>query len=267
MRVRVLEVHGETHVRVACEFGEFVVASESNRYVVPGASADLEFDVDEVLELGRNAFVTEDKTYAVENVGSSIHMCGQVDGVDEDGLIYLRLDVACLTMIDAPPGVFDAGQWIRVELEEQHLRAYLTTGASVSPEARLEAFEERVGRIPSELVSLPGLGEYIAVHPCSDEVELLAKLGIGPESCTKVDCYWRVLGDVHFVQVMTQADETSLNPKLYARVINHGSWALNIVVTVEKGPISCALLKDALAGALGLVRSMSGRSLNLHGLL
>lgn len=257
MRVRILEVHGTTHVRIACDFGELLVVSENNRYLAPGVSADLEFDVDEVLELGRNAFVTEDKTYAVENVGSSIHMRGVVERVYDHGLIDLRLDVHLdvdFTMIEAPPGAFSPGQWIRVELQERSVRACLTSERSTSAEARLDAFEERVAGIPSELVSLQGLGEHIPIHPCSDEVELLAKIGAPAERCTEVDCYWRVLGDVHFVQVMTHRHGRR-EPGLYARSVHHGSWALNFVAVVEAATVSRALFADALAASLNVLRS------------
>lgn len=254
MKVRILEAHGTTHVRIACDFGELLALSNDNRYLAPGASAGLEFDVDEALELGRNAFVTEGETYSVENVGSSIHMRGLVDGVDDDGLIYFRLGVASLTMIEAPPGAFSPGQWIRIELQERSVRACLTNERTASAEARLDAFEERVGWDPKELVSLPGLGEYIAVHPCWDEVELLAKLGITGAQCIKVDCYWRILGDVHFVQIMTP-ECGATGPALRVRSVHHGGWALNFVVDLKEGPVSRALLRDALAGCLEVLCS------------
>lgn len=254
MRVRILEVVGETHVRIAGEFGELFVVGSDNRYLTPGASASLEFDVDEVLELGRNAFLTEEETYSVENVGSSIHMRGQVDGVYEYGLIDLRLGVDCLADIEVPRGMFDAGQWIRLELEERSVRADLMTSANVSPKARLDAFEHRLRGVPSELVSLPELGEHIPIHPCSDEVELLAKIGALAERCTEVDCYWRVLGDVHFVQVMTYGNGPR-EPGLYARSVHHRSWALNFVAVVEEATVSRALLADALAASLNVLRS------------
>lgn len=45
------------------------------------------------------------------------------------------------------------------------------------------------------------LGTYIAVHPLADELELLQRLNVSPDSCTRVDCYWLYDDDVYFVQI------------------------------------------------------------------
>lgn len=87
MRVRIQEVCEHNRVRFSCDVGELLLTSEENRYVSAGVVADLELDVDVVLKLGSNAFVTTEESYAVENAGGLVHLRGVVDGVDDDGLI------------------------------------------------------------------------------------------------------------------------------------------------------------------------------------
>ena len=67
--------------------------------------------------------------------------------------------------------------------------------------ARLSDFDFRARAEPSAHFKDPTGGEYVAVNPFADELELLERLGISPEICTKVDCYWKRDGDVYFLQV------------------------------------------------------------------
>ena len=70
---------------------------------------------------------------------------------------------------------------------------------------RLADYDVRARTDPDSVHDAGSLGTYIAVNPTADDIELLGRLGLTPESCTKVDCYWKRSEDVHFLQVETHA--------------------------------------------------------------
>ena len=89
---------------------------------------------------------------------------------------------------------------------------------------RVAAFRRRSNLDPAELRRRRSLGEFICVHPMSDEHELLESIGVVPAACIKVDAYWFDGEDVHFVEVVSSAygDETGVyeEPGIYARRVD-----------------------------------------------
>lgn len=110
---------------------------------------------------------------------------------------------------------------------------------------RLSDFAARARGDPSAHFRDPTGGEYVAVHPFADELELLERLGISPEVCTTVDCYWKRDGDVYFLQV-----ESALTVKrevgLWARVNASKPRYVNFVAIVEERLISRDVVHAAM---------------------
>ncbi len=51
-------------------------------------------------------------------------LAGVVDGVDEDGMIYLRLATDCLTMVEALPGEAVVGQELSIHVPDSVLEIW-----------------------------------------------------------------------------------------------------------------------------------------------
>jgi hypothetical protein len=50
------------------------------------------------------------------------------------------------------------------------------------------------------------LFHYVTIHPLADEPALLNRLGVKPENCVAVDCYWALGDEVLFVSVLASHD-------------------------------------------------------------
>lgn len=114
MRARVLEITEGSMVRISCDAGELAVRATEVGDLAAGDEASIEFDVQAVLEMNHNAFATLSQTYSLQNIEGDVQMCGVVDGVDADGMVYFRLGPDSLTMIEALPGAFAENQWLQV---------------------------------------------------------------------------------------------------------------------------------------------------------
>lgn len=99
---------------------------------------------------------------------------------------------------------------------------------------RVKDFESRKA-VPEESVfSVEGVEwEYIPVHPLADEVDLLCRLGVSPEQCVSVDCYWRFGDDVALLQVVCQKAAQGRAVGYYARLSEGAGYLLNLVAVVD----------------------------------
>jgi hypothetical protein len=116
----------------------------------------------------------------------------------------------------------------------------------MSKEMRLEDFAARAGADPDSARTLGSLGRYLAVNPMSDEVALLARLGIEASACTKVDLYWEH-DDVWFVQIQSELYASPRRPGIYARLALSGY--VNVVVVVSERLISSHVVSRSLREA------------------
>ncbi|MDC3960436.1 hypothetical protein [Polyangium jinanense] len=119
---------------------------------------------------------------------------------------------------------------------------------------RIEDFAARAEADPNSVFALGSLGRYWAVNPMSDEVALLARLGIEASTCTKVDLYWEH-GDVWFVQIQSEAYGAPRKPGAYARLAPSGY--VNVVVVVPERVISSDVVTRVL-------RDVADRSLRIE---
>ena len=113
---------------------------------------------------------------------------------------------------------------------------------------RLADFESRKKTDSASVVQVPNRGwEYITIHPMSNEIALLKRLGLSQSDCTKVDCYWYVNGDVVFLQVRSQKDSKHHPPGLYVRWSDGQPPMLNLVAVVKHAAISQRVVEEAMA--------------------
>lgn len=99
-------------------------ATWSSRRVLPveGANYTVELDVDGVIELGRTATVTDAGRYSLSRQGDQIFMAGLVEDVDSDGIVYFRLALDCLFMVQSCPGHATRGDWLKLTIPWNSLR-------------------------------------------------------------------------------------------------------------------------------------------------
>ncbi|PCC74751.1 hypothetical protein SAMN02745121_06069 [Nannocystis exedens] len=125
---------------------------------------------------------------------------------------------------------------------------------------RLADFAERA-RTDEEVFARPGLGRCVTVHPMADEAALLARLGIEPAACVKVDLYWEHAGDVAFVQIETMQCCPLRPPGLYVR--RSAAGHVNLVAIVPDDVVRSTTVERVLRrfAAAKIVRSRLGDAL------
>ncbi len=131
MRVEVVQTLPNGRVEFRGEAGIWEVFTKSARLPVVGDKGSLELDVDDALIVGANTKVLSDGTYSLKSSALELKLCGRVDAVDEDGLVYVRFGTDSLTMMDAAPGGFFAGQWLQITVKQELVRAYFTASRGV----------------------------------------------------------------------------------------------------------------------------------------
>lgn len=115
------------------------------------------------------------------------------------------------------------------------------------PLARLSDFEGRARANPGNVIENKKRGwRYIPVHPMADEKEVLEKLGLKPESCSKVDCYWNIGRDVVFLQVISRSRWDYHPTGLYARLSSTKPPMLYLVAVTKSSQVSRRLVEDAM---------------------
>lgn len=131
---------------------------------------------------------------------------------------------------------------------------------------RQSDFAKRKKADPSGLYIVPDRGwEYITVHPMADENALLDSLGMTPDDCTGVDCYWSAQSDVVFLRVLSRA-VAGMDPGLY---VSKPSGHLNMTylfAVVDRDSISRSTLEAVMHHyAQAGVHRMKPRSLPHRG--
>lgn len=110
-------------VETAAGGGLFRIHSK-DASLAPGDSCSAELSVDEVMTLGHNAWLAEERAYRLEGTSTSVTMVGWVDGVDDGGLVYFRLGVDALVMLEAVPQHLSPGTWLRVTVAAEKVTLY-----------------------------------------------------------------------------------------------------------------------------------------------
>jgi hypothetical protein len=113
---------------------------------------------------------------------------------------------------------------------------------------RRSDFRQRADAAPAGVISVPERGwQYIPVHPMADEARLLESLGMTPEDCTAVDCYWAARTDVVFLQIVTR-DRVAGNPGLYARRSEKRPYMVYLSAVVDQKYITRAVVEAVMSG-------------------
>jgi hypothetical protein len=125
MRVHITDIfaaHQQPAVRFSSAIGVSIACWKSDRDPVLNATPQIEFDIDAPLQKGQNAVSADKAVYAVDHHGNhAVVLCGMVDAVDDDGMVYFRLAEDCIVMIEARPGQVVVGEWLRLHYDLEHV--------------------------------------------------------------------------------------------------------------------------------------------------
>jgi len=88
--------------------------------------------------------------------------------------------------------------------------------------------------------------QYLAVQPFADETALLEKISWSADRCIRVDAYWRVLGDVVFVEMVSAANDKHRVAGTYVR----SSEGLNLVFVMASATITRTMFEHELGAIM-----------------
>lgn len=124
MKISVQQVKGGSgepyEVLFSCNAGQGWSRWSSPEAPGVGSSYDVELDVDDSIELGRNAVFSEEGSSGVAIDANGVILVGVVESRDEDGMTYLRLASDCLLMIESDDDL-PTGRCIRLSLSSNAL--------------------------------------------------------------------------------------------------------------------------------------------------
>jgi hypothetical protein len=122
----VFEAHQQTVVRFTSAIGVGIACWTSKRDPILNTPLQIEFDIAAPLQKGQNAGSADKAVYAIDQLGHhAVVLCGMVDAIDDDGMVYFRLAEDCLVMIEARPGHVIVGEWLRLQYDLEHVAIVL----------------------------------------------------------------------------------------------------------------------------------------------
>ncbi|WP_052552465.1 hypothetical protein [Enhygromyxa salina] len=87
-----------------------------------GATYDAELDVEDSIELGRNATITSDGDNGISMEAGKVVVTGVIESRDGDGMTYLRVARDCLLMIESDDDDLGVGSRVRISLSGGELQ-------------------------------------------------------------------------------------------------------------------------------------------------
>lgn len=120
MKVELEQVHegssGAPVVVVRCRAGTAAGITRAPRErLFVGKFYDAEIDIEGTLVFSEDVWATRERAYRMSVDDGANTLVGEVDSVDDDGLVYFRLGTDSLLMLDIYP-VPQPGEWLRVKV-------------------------------------------------------------------------------------------------------------------------------------------------------
>jgi hypothetical protein len=113
-------------VRFQCRSGEGLASWRSDNIApVAGKEYQVEIDTTAVLRVGENASFLAGSGAGIMVLDHRVQLTAEVDRVDEDGMVYLRLAPDCLFMAESLNSVFQPGSIVRTILDPTGLQLTL----------------------------------------------------------------------------------------------------------------------------------------------
>jgi hypothetical protein len=122
MKIELISIAQPSLVHFRCAAGE-AAATWRGATIAPivGRSYDAELDVEVPLKIGENATLDATASRGLQLRGADVELSGAVEGVDTDGLVYLRLADDCIVMIESQGALFQTGDLIRLLISPRQM--------------------------------------------------------------------------------------------------------------------------------------------------
>jgi hypothetical protein len=129
MRIRVNDVRSREDGPRAVLFSSAVGAASgtwANEHFEPiiGREYDVEFTINEPWVFGDTLFFSKDRQASVRQDNAQVVLTGEVESVDENGVISFRLAPDSLTMLDPANVAMPTGSWIRLQFDARLLLVF-----------------------------------------------------------------------------------------------------------------------------------------------
>lgn len=96
--------------------------NSTDYHALVGCKYSVELDIDEMVLSGSTIVSATNNSFSLSEDDGEVMMTGMVDGIDDDGLFYFRLDPSCLIMISAiQDRPVSQHEWLTIKLESERL--------------------------------------------------------------------------------------------------------------------------------------------------
>lgn len=121
MKIKIVKIISANIVEFSTNVG-IGIGTWNNNEIKEGAQYTVELDIEQKLEIGNNVKIVSEKGCFIRYSEHENEIQGVIDGVDEDGMIYLRLSIDCLIMIESPKEHFKEGDYLLLTVNVNNLR-------------------------------------------------------------------------------------------------------------------------------------------------
>ncbi len=109
------ELEGSSIVTFECDLGKGAARWKNPRARAKVAHKyDVEIDLELTLRIGDNCQVSSERVPRISLEGNSVIVVGSVDGIDVDGMVYLRLAPDCLVMVETDGDAVREAMWLEI---------------------------------------------------------------------------------------------------------------------------------------------------------
>lgn len=120
MKMKIDKIIKQPILEFSTSIGSGIGCWHNNNLPNEGEWVSVELDINEILKIGFNANLSTDKVCFIRHSEDENEIQGIVDGIDEDGLIYLRLTPDCLIMVESSEDQIKEGDYILLRINAKN---------------------------------------------------------------------------------------------------------------------------------------------------
>lgn len=128
MKIRVKEIvenldKGEM-VIFESPIGSAIANWKNRNQPIKNFEYDVELDINDKIILGKTAKVSDEQIYSISMDEETVILNGIVDDIDSDGMVYFRISLDCIIMIESVDSQLHKGMWLLLEFETSNIDIY-----------------------------------------------------------------------------------------------------------------------------------------------
>jgi hypothetical protein len=105
-------------VEISCSAGAARALWKGRRAPQLGFTYDVELDLDVILKAGQTYHRVDNGVPGLSEEGDDVLLTGVIESIDEDGMVFFRLNESCLIMVESDAADTDKGHWIQIRAPE-----------------------------------------------------------------------------------------------------------------------------------------------------